>query len=105
MKTIEERAREYAKSQGGVGDITDPIYKAYMQGCADNFRALTEWHDPKEELPEKDKNVIVKYVAKDDVSSEYYTIGRVYGDNKWDCESLLVAYNGFEIIGWRKIHE
>lgn len=103
MATIEERAKEYEVIHIGHGK--DFCVEDFILGAHSEHAELTKWHDPKEELPEKDKNVIVKYVAKDDVSSEYYTIGCVYGDNKWDCESLLVACDDFKIVGWRYIHE
>lgn len=101
MKTIDERAREYAKSQGGVGDITDPIYKAYMQGCADNFRALTEWHDPKEK-PQEGAELLLKILMPvDEGDIRTYAVGD-YIRNEFIMPN---TYAGAKVLGWRKIHE
>lgn len=106
-KFIEERANEYIGHPYEIdeGSSISGMRNAFCMGAASEHEELTHWHNPEVELPEKGKNVIVKYVSKDDESSPYYTIGRVYGDNKWDCESLLVAYDNFKIIGWREIFE
>lgn len=55
MKTIEERAQEYAHqyrrdAHDLKGERADAAFAAYCQGAEDEHKELTRWYDPKEEL-------------------------------------------------------
>lgn len=115
MKTIEERATEYACDEGVMPDSPEcescfNIYgkctrDAYIAGANAEHKELTRWHNPflKEMTP---NNVIVKYIAVGDPANPYYTIGRREPSEFWDCEcELATSAPRFEIVGWREIHE
>lgn len=115
-KSIEERALEYAPEYQYDSDITMPNYElsdikreSFMYGAKSEREELLKWNNPEEVLPEKDKNVLVKYVSlydvNNDVNTYYYTVGTLYGNNQWDCESKCPNYQNFKIIGWREIFE
>jgi hypothetical protein len=55
MKTIEERAQEYAHqyrrdAHDLKGERADAAFAAYCQGAEDEHKELTRWYDPKQEL-------------------------------------------------------
>lgn len=113
MKTIEERATEYAcdgcMPDGGECDSCYNIHgkcerDAYIAGAKTEREEMTRWHDPKEELPEipdgkhRSKKVLLKKESGD------YVIGWVEfinGNARW-TDARVVFQN---IIGWREIHE
>jgi len=57
---------------------------------------LTRWHDPKEELPEPLKNVLVKRQDGSVIVDMYLPDIKMF-----DCE--IPHY--MEVVGWREIHE
>lgn len=110
MKTIEERATDYACDDGVMPDSYDcescfNIYgkctrDAYIAGANSEHKELTRWHDPKEELPPAEKIVLVKS-----------TYGCGYALAERDDEGWLLAppeeweLPANQVIGWREIHE
>ena len=109
MKTIEERAAEYADRETlyvECGEYTDrTIVEAYAQGATDEYEKLTRWNDPKDILPDKDKSVLVKFVGVSNVNVHYYTVGMLYEDDQWAYENDLAGHRYFKIVGWREIFE
>ena len=67
MKTIEERAKEACKEWAGGepdDDIQDSCFMdGFVVGAMSEMEELTCLHDPKEELPETDVEVLVKIDA------------------------------------------
>ena len=61
---------------------------------------LTRWNNPKEELPARWQEVILK--IEDGDGDTYYRIG-VLCEN--DHFQFAGAWTGSEVIGWREIHE
>lgn len=109
MKTIEERAKEYA-SQYCDGDcaLCDEVCRraidmeAFTAGAKSEREELTRWHDPKVELPETDVEVLVM-VHED---GHTYDVMR-YDQHGW-CQKApgggWCAPNNAP-HGWRHIHE
>lgn len=107
MKTIEERALEYAEricSAIETNEIKD-VSQDFANGARSEHEMLTRWNDPEDVLPDMNKNVLVKFVARSDVNTYYYTIGMLYENNQLICENDLANHRYFKIIGWRKIFE
>lgn len=125
MKTVEEKAREYAKKriilenrdkfsdEANLRAAEYYAYKAYLAGYAE----ATRWRDPKEELPELlpgrdySNNVLAQvegftetqvmgllYVP-DEEGGWGYVWGNCYGDINGEAE----WDDDYEIIGWRPI--
>ncbi|MFR1667249.1 MAG: hypothetical protein ACLSVO_02895 [Alistipes sp.] len=86
MKTIEEAEREYSLS-------SYPTNKDMQFACEMHFEAGV---DPKEALPEDDRNVLLK--TNDDY--DVYSVG--YFNGNWWGGNLPV---NAEVIGWREINE
>ena len=108
MKTVEEKAREYAKKriilenrdkfsdEANLRAAEYYAYKAYLAGYAE----ATRWRDPKVELPENGEPVIVKYMTAR--NKEKHGIGKYFDlgiGNPWTIEGST----GREVIGWRPI--
>lgn len=104
MKTIDERADLYCREhayQGGY-DLED-VRMAHISGAEAEHDLLTRWHDPKEELPEKYKDVEIK-TDKGKVSvcnMDLDERGRRY----WYVSRTDYMIPDANIIGWREIHE
>ena len=112
MKTIEERAQEYAHqyrrdAHDLKGERADAAFAAYCQGAEDEHKELTRWHDPKEELPEYIKVVEVKYKAFNKIMMAIaFRLGDLWsGKNKWCIDRTSVHIDHENILGWREIHE
>lgn len=115
MKTIEERATDYACDDGVMPDSYDcescfNIYgkctrDAYIAGANSEHKELTRWHDPTVELPEDAKTVLVKYVVPGE-SSTYYTTGFYLNGGRVMPSGWMTAVKVISgVIGWREIHE
>lgn len=68
MKTIEERAKEWIDSLGA--GLVHPYNRqamidAYIAGAKAQYEELTRWHDPKENMPEPNHDVLTKWRRKD----------------------------------------
>ena len=112
MKTIEERAKEYANILGATlfmdspeEDIIyrDDLARAYASAAKEERAELTRWHDPKEDRPEPNHIVLTKWKYKDG-SGERISVGGFNGE-EWDAHAIIVCPELFDIIGWREIHE
>lgn len=101
MKTIEERAQEYAHqyrrdAHDLKGERADAAFAAYCQGAEDEHKELTRWHDPNI-TPDDNKPVIIctspgiYYIAAYDKQFNYWFTGNG-------------SFYRHEIIGWREIH-
>lgn len=118
MKTIEERAKAFCENnicvdcgdrkncdRGCVGCCI-PTFSALewlIQFGKSEHTGLTRWHDPKEELPEKYKDVEIK-TDKGKVSvcnMDLDERGRRY----WYVSRTDYMIPDANIIGWREIHE
>ncbi|MGJ7024954.1 hypothetical protein [Petrimonas sulfuriphila] len=98
MKTIEEKADLYIKFGWWrtVNGWINRVKEGYIQG----YKEATRWRDPKEELPEIGKPIIVKYRTAKDV--EKYGIAKYFDlgiGNPWTIEGST----GRNVIGWRPI--
>lgn len=113
MKTIEERAERYEHWAGQIANRWDKpaelipfkeqIKRAFIAGAKSQYEELTRWHDPKEELPEKYKDVEIK-TDKGKVSvcnMDLDERGRRY----WYVSRTDYMIPDANIIGWREIHE
>lgn len=99
MKTIEERAKEYAAKC----HVQNTEW-GFIAGALSEREELTRWHDPKEELPELLTPVLGK---QSDGKKTYYKI--VYR-HEYDNEDGRYRWTDSEgcpiyVDGWRKIHE
>lgn len=94
---VEEKAKEYSNSEGIYNEHGERLlYMGYLAG----YKEATRWIDPKEELPETGKPVLVKYRTAKNV--EKYGIGRYFYlgiGNPWTIEGSTSR----EVIGWRPI--
>ena len=107
MKTIDERAQEYAHqyrrdAHDLKGERADAAFAAYCQGAEDEHKELTRWHDPKEVISEPNHIVLTKWKYKDG-SGEIISVGGFNGE-EWDAHAIINP-ELFDIIGWREIHE
>lgn len=112
MKTIEERATEYA-CDGCMpnGCECDSCYNihgkcehdAYIAGAKSEREELTRWHDPKEEMPEERRDVEVK-TDKGKVSVCNMDLDEL-GHRFWNVSRTNYMIPDANIIGWREIHE
>lgn len=98
MKTIEEIARDYQRSDEDDGTTAT----AFQNGAEWMRKELTRWHDPKEVIPEPNHIVLTKWKYKDG-SGEIIYIGGFNGE-EWEAHAMMYP-ELFDIIGWREIHE
>lgn len=97
MKTIEEAEREYSLSSYPTNKDMQFACEMHFEAGAEWMRKqLTQWIDPKEALPEDDRNVLLK--TNDDY--DVYSVG--YFNGNWWGGNLPV---NAEVIGWREINE
>lgn len=112
MKTIEERAREFAaKSMSLFMDSSDEqdiycedLIMSYAAGAKSERAELTRWNDPDESRPENMQRVLVKY-KKADGSTK---VGIATFHHPFDIgrgSFVMEASRPQYIIGWRPIHE
>lgn len=107
MKTIEERATEYAcdgRMPGGCEcDSCYNIYgkcerDAYIAGAKSEHEELTRWHDPKAELPGINQMVLVKRTPDAPLPYDLAQNNGIKWVDSW-CDLDI------NIIGWREIHD
>ncbi len=100
VKTIEQRAQEYASS----GEYSSSITEAYKAGAAEEHRLLTEWHEVRER-PERDGSYLLKNPSKDGF---FYSVGKYcFESDTWDCGIYLLhrVTSKLRFSHWRPIHE
>ena len=96
MKTAEERAEKYANKKYQDSNEWVACYFGYMGGYAEAM----QWRDPKDELPETGKPVLVKYRTAKNV--EKHGIGKYFNlgiGNPWTIEGSTSR----AVIGWKPI--
>lgn len=98
MKTIEERARDYQRSDEDDGTTAT----AFQNGAEWMRKELTRWRDPKEERPKPNHIVLTKWKYKDG-SGEIISVGGFNGE-EWDARAMMYP-ELFDVIGWREIHK
>lgn len=106
MKTIEERALEYANSGATLfmdspeeNDIyCDDIARSYIAGAKDEREELLRWRDPKKEQPEDGATVLGKYRDP----QRPFDLVR-YINSRWYKEYHSWSGPSGEVIGWRPI--
>jgi hypothetical protein len=105
MKTIEERAEEWVDSPEAAAHPYNRrgMIDAYIAGSKAKYEELTRWHDPKEELPEKYKDVEIK-TDKGKVSVCNMDLDEL-GRRFWNVSRTNYMIPDANILGWREIHE
>lgn len=112
MKTIEERAEEYIYKMdcSEWTDVEDYARHGYEQGATDEHSLLTEWHDPKKELPKTDVEVLcMVHRPANEIQFNTYEVCRYDKAFGW-WVMAPIPQGGWcgadrEIIAWREIHE
>ncbi|MBO7314221.1 MAG: hypothetical protein J6U49_00980 [Alistipes sp.] len=116
MKTLiqikaEEYAKRIAEEQKDAYIFTDAevlVEEAYQRGAEDEHRLLTEWHNPAEELPHSDEEMLCMIHRP----FQTYAVMR-YLNNQW-WQPLVpqpnVSLGGWiaaekDPFAWRPIHE
>lgn len=107
METIEERAREYANQYRRdvhdlKGERADAAFAAYCQGAEDEREELIRWHDPKEELPKDNHDVLVKTTLCARYCIAFY---KANGARNYHWHENNGPIDDDMVIGWRPIHE
>ena len=102
--TVEEKAKEYSNSEGIYNEHGERLlYMGYLAG----YNEATRWRDPKEELPEFNKNdypngdykrYLIKVVRGSISKRRYVEVGWLISANRWNVEMDWV-----NVIGWRPI--
>lgn len=79
--------------------------ECYRAGADSEHTLLTEWHDPKEDLPPKDINSGVSYLLK--IEDEDGDIMYRVGARMPDSNKFIYGGTGHNttVLGWREIHE
>lgn len=109
MKTIKERAIEYANSSTTLfmdspeEDIIyrDDIVNGYIAGAIDERKELLRWRDPKEEKPEDGAIVL----GKTSDPQQPFAIMEYYNNIWWIWAHPCWAGPSGEVIGWRPIYD
>lgn len=99
MKTIEEKAKEYSSQW-----ITSARHQHEVDFIA-GYNEAIRFRDPKEELPEYYKKVIVKY-ERDDLKIDHECVSLLadddgtyfFGNYRFD---IIIDFD--KVIGWRPI--
>lgn len=113
MKTIEEKAKDYAIAcYPSMSDVRLQCEMHFEAGAEWMRKELTRWRDPKEVLPEIGKCVLIKVV--DQLENEAIYLGSREGDEYmldgmgdfavgayFDDESMPDM--NIKVIGWREI--
>lgn len=97
MKTVEEKTRASADEYKITGEQNRTMFSS---GFLAGYNEAMRWRDPKEELPETGKPVIVKYRTAKNV--EKHGIGKYFNlgiGNPWTIEGSTSR----EVVGWRPI--
>lgn len=96
MKTIEERAKEYAEKC-----YVQNTEWGFIAGAQAEHELMTRWHDPKEERPKPNHIVLTMWKYKDG-SGKIISVGGFNGE-EWDAHAIINP-ELFDIIGWQEIH-
>lgn len=97
MKTIEERAEDYANQDHMLmSSINMAACYGYIAGAQSEREELLRWRDPHNEPPEPYESVLVK------------TANMSYGVGFYEPTTATIVdigYLGASVIGWRRIYE
>lgn len=113
MKTIKERAKEYAidymnkydlvgsaRIETDIEDLPGILGNVFIAGAQSEHEELTRWNENLDEVPDGyNKWCIVKIQDKDGFVS--YTVALAL----WGKFCMPDLMNGEKIVGWREIHE
>ena len=83
MKTIEEIARDYQRSDEDDGTTAT----AFQNGAEWMRKELTRWHDPKEVIPAPNHIVLTMWKYKDG-SGKIISVGGFNGE-EWDAHAII----------------
>ncbi len=104
MKTIEERAtsawNEYEYREGNLYRIC--FCDGYEQGAKDEHKLLTEWHDPKKELPDTNRDVLIKTTMVAKYQIAFY---KADAQRNYHWHENNGAIDDDMVVGWREIHD
>lgn len=111
MKTIEEKEFNDKIEQIELEELMyDEFYELISEAKNIGIRIgrnnATRWRDPKEEMPEKYYDVLVKIECE--TAGVFYLIGYTVEDNTWRLyygDGINMESAGRTIIGWREIIE
>ena len=98
VKTIEQRAQEYASS----GEYSPSITEAYKAGAEEEHRLLTEWHDVSEE-PDANGLYLVALTSKNN-APKIYSVAAYLGEGCWFFDGYY-HHTKPSFDEWRPIHE
>lgn len=109
MGTI-EKAREYARNGMSLYmDTSDEqdiycedLIQAYLAGAKSEREELIRWHDPKEELPKDNRDVLVKTTLCARYCIAFY---KANGARNYHWHENNGPIDDDMVIGWRPIHE
>lgn len=106
MKTLKERAYNYAPECKYDSDVTMPDYEvadirreAFIAGAESEHKELTRWNSP-ECLPKDRGPVLLKMTNAVNGLIRYAVASYIAG--RFLCPEMLPKN---EILGWREIHE
>lgn len=111
MKTIEERAKEYAERMCEIISNEDfnHVREDFSNGAKSEHEELTRWNSPEEYLPAPRRVVLLKLQNPHYFNIEKYAIGCRTLSDEWDVSDdkiELSLYEGtLKVVGWREIHE
>lgn len=106
MKTLEQRAKEYAhkyrrECQDLGGKEANVAYLGFIEGAKSERAELTMWRNPAEELPSDSMRVLV-YVQLPNRAS--LVTGGWYGthpsEQGWNID---ISWEGLRVVGWRPL--
>ena len=111
-----ERSKQFIDNDAIVmrnGDRMVDASTAYMaielaeQEAEERMRdELTRWRDPKEDLPEGNTNVIIRYLAdKEGICTGCYNLKK----ERWELNDMYLSHLSYKVhihvLAWRPIHE
>lgn len=112
METIEKLAWEYVDAPcdqdcGNCDRWTSSCrfcleVRSFIGGAKVQYQLLTRWHDPKEELPQEAKTVLIRVNGLELYKVGYYRPNKAH-EYQWHTDDLSMP-DSF-VLGWREIHE
>lgn len=104
MKTIEERAEEWVDSPEAAAHPYNRrgMIDAYIAGSKAKYEELTRWHDPKEELPDGNRDVLIKTTLCTKYRIAFYKANET---RNYHWHENNGAIDDDMVIGWREIQE
>lgn len=110
MKTIKERAAEYAhKYRREVRDLsgerTDAALAGFIAGAESEREELLRWRDPEKELPEEYTPILVRYGHIETRKAVVWLMVTQRGRRVWNVDNTDMVILDKDIIGWRPIIE